>query len=55
MEELLGKYGAVNVLERTHKRFASASYNDKEKKTTSEYLFCVQRGAGLKNDLKTSK
>lgn len=33
--------GKLTVMEKPHKRFASASYNDTSKKTTTEYLFCV--------------
>jgi adenine-specific DNA-methyltransferase len=33
--------GKLTVREQPHKRFASASYNDTSKKTTTEYLFCV--------------
>lgn len=43
MVGILGDYGEVSVLEREHKRFASSACNDKGKKTTVEYLFCVRR------------
>lgn len=33
--------GKLTIREQQHKRFASASYNDTSKKTTTEYLFCV--------------
>jgi adenine-specific DNA-methyltransferase len=43
MVAILGEHGEVTVRSREHKRFASATYNDPNKKVTTEYLFCVKR------------
>lgn len=52
---ILGEFGEVTLLEREHKRFASSSCNDKTKKTTLEYLFCVRRILDEKNKNKNKQ
>jgi adenine-specific DNA-methyltransferase len=41
MEELLGQYGQVSVVERDYKRFKSFQYN--KTKPIREYLFCLRK------------
>jgi adenine-specific DNA-methyltransferase len=41
LEEIMGRYGTVSVLEREHQRFKSFEYNETGK--TKEYLFCLHR------------